>query len=167
MEYRDPMKYVLSWNSTILHDVNESQRWNNMNEQFINEKLHIHVSVLSSLHSVCIVNTCFMKYPPLVTCYTDLDCSISEVCLQGVCQLPCSAHNPCAQYAVCVNTNRGPDCSCLEGYQGNGFVGCIPGLYSLNCFIEANSQIKYHHYKTYTHEENFCCSRINKINLPI
>lgn len=44
-----------------------------------------------------------------------------------MCQRPCDVHNPCAEHAVCINTNHGSDCSCEEGFQGNGYVGCSPG----------------------------------------
>ncbi len=63
----------------------------------------------------------------LVTCFSNVDCGLNELCLGGLCQLSCTVHNPCAQNALCINTDHGTDCSCLEGYQGNGFVGCIPG----------------------------------------
>lgn len=60
-------------------------------------------------------------------CTTNEDCPISEACIDRACQRPCDVHNPCAQHAVCINTNHGCDCSCQEGYQGDGFVGCAPG----------------------------------------
>jgi hypothetical protein len=52
---------------------------------------------------------------------------LTEAGVGGVCQHPCDVHNPCAFNAVCINTNHRTDCSCAEGYQGNGFVGCAPG----------------------------------------
>lgn len=63
----------------------------------------------------------------LVGCTANEDCPSSEACIDRACQRPCDVHNPCAQNAVCINTNHGCDCSCQEGYQGNGFVGCAPG----------------------------------------
>lgn len=30
---------------------------------------------------------------------------------------------------MCVNTNHGSDCKCAENYQGNGYIGCVPGWY--------------------------------------
>lgn len=62
-----------------------------------------------------------------VKCTRNEDCSLTEVCIEGGCHHPCDVHNPCAQNAICVNTNHGTDCSCAEGYQGNGYVGCQPG----------------------------------------
>lgn len=64
-----------------------------------------------------------------VKCTRNEDCSLTEICIDGGCHHPCDVHNPCAQNAVCVNTNHGTDCSCAEGYQGNGYVGCQPGKF--------------------------------------
>lgn len=62
-----------------------------------------------------------------VKCTSNEDCPLTEACISGMCQRPCDLHNPCAQNAVCVNTNHGSDCSCAEGYHGNGYVGCQLG----------------------------------------
>lgn len=62
-----------------------------------------------------------------VKCTRNEDCSLTEACIGGMCQQPCDLHNPCAHNAVCVNTNHGSDCSCAENYQGNGYIGCVPG----------------------------------------
>lgn len=72
-------------------------------------------------------------------CTRNEDCSITEVCVEGGCHHPCDVHNPCAQNAICVNTNHGTDCSCAEGYQGNGYVGCQPGKNASQCdFADGN-----------------------------
>lgn len=63
-----------------------------------------------------------------VGCDSNEDCQLTEACINRACQRPCEIHNPCALNAVCVNTNHGSDCSCAEGYQGNGYVGCVPGM---------------------------------------
>ena len=62
-----------------------------------------------------------------MTCITNEDCGPTEACIGHRCQHPCDIYNPCAQNAVCINTNHGCDCSCAEGFHGNGFVGCVPG----------------------------------------
>lgn len=67
----------------------------------------------------------------VVQCTSNDDCSHNEACIDNKCQLPCDVHNPCAQNAVCVNVNHGSDCSCVEGYAGNGYQSCDPG----NVFI--------------------------------
>lgn len=74
-----------------------------------------------------------------MTCTINNDCMNGEVCIQQICQNPCTVHNPCAQNAACINTAHGVDCSCVEGFQGNGFVGCLPGqlrhiIYNKNIF---------------------------------
>lgn len=63
----------------------------------------------------------------VVGCTSNVDCPITEACIGNSCQRPCDVHNPCAQHAVCINTNHGSDCSCAEGFQGDGYVGCTPG----------------------------------------
>jgi hypothetical protein len=63
-----------------------------------------------------------------VGCTSNSDCPITEACVNQVCQRPCDLHNPCAQNGVCINTNHGTDCSCTEGYHGNAYVGCLPGI---------------------------------------
>lgn len=73
-------------------------------------------------------------------CTRNEDCPLTEACIGDMCQHPCDVHNPCAQNAVCVNTNHGSDCSCPEGYQGNGYVGCTPG----NNLIKKKYPLKSH-----------------------
>lgn len=68
-----------------------------------------------------------------VQCTRNEDCPVIEACIGGMCQRPCDVRNPCAHNAVCVNTNHGSDCSCIEGYHGDGYVGCQPGLYIFVC----------------------------------
>ncbi|CAB0029718.1 unnamed protein product, partial [Trichogramma brassicae] len=57
-------------------------------------------------------------------CSSDRDCPLTETCIDEVCQEPCQLRNPCTTHAVCLNTNHGTDCSCEEGYHGNGFSLC-------------------------------------------
>ncbi|KAG8232833.1 hypothetical protein J437_LFUL013159, partial [Ladona fulva] len=68
---------------------------------------------------------CFLV-TPLVGCTSNSDCPIVEACIKGSCKKPCDVHNPCAQNAVCVNSNHASDCSCAKGYHGNAFVQCLP-----------------------------------------
>lgn len=70
-----------------------------------------------------------------VKCTRNEDCILTEACINGGCHHPCAVHNPCAQNAVCVNTNHDTDCSCAEGYQGNGYVGCQPGKGEFDCTL--------------------------------
>ncbi|CAH2073961.1 unnamed protein product, partial [Iphiclides podalirius] len=64
--------------------------------------------------------------PKQFGCSRNEDCSLTEACINNACQHPCAIHNPCAPNAVCINTNHGSDCGCIEGFQGNGYVGCVP-----------------------------------------
>ncbi|GFG35532.1 hypothetical protein Cfor_09648, partial [Coptotermes formosanus] len=85
----------------------------------------LYISILSAFFLLCthVSGYCCCD---VVSCSSNDDCPLTEACLGGACQHPCDAHNPCAFNAVCINTNHGTDCSCAEGYQGNGFVGCAP-----------------------------------------
>ncbi|CAH0390731.1 unnamed protein product [Bemisia tabaci] len=65
---------------------------------------------------------CFLPEP--LSCVTNADCSFMEACINKICQHPCDVHNPCAQNAICSNTNHGASCGCIEGYEGNAYVGC-------------------------------------------
>lgn len=67
----------------------------------------------------------------IVSCTRNEDCSLTEACVNGECIHPCTIHNPCAHNAVCVNTNHGADCSCADGYQGNGYIGCTTGMHTI------------------------------------
>nr|CAD7425818.1 unnamed protein product [Timema monikensis] len=67
---------------------------------------------------------CFPAEP--LSCTSSNDCQLTEACIEKKCQRPCDMHNPCALNAVCINTNHVSECSCAEGYHGNGFVGCAP-----------------------------------------
>lgn len=60
----------------------------------------------------------------LAGCTSNKDCPLTEACIGHTCQEPCLVRNPCAEHAVCINTNHGADCSCEEGYHGNGFSYC-------------------------------------------
>uniref|UniRef100_A0A336MK52 CSON000396 protein n=1 Tax=Culicoides sonorensis TaxID=179676 RepID=A0A336MK52_CULSO len=59
-----------------------------------------------------------------IKCTTNQDCGLTEACIANICQRPCDLRNPCVPNAVCLNVNHGSDCSCIEGYQGNGYVKC-------------------------------------------
>lgn len=63
-----------------------------------------------------------------VHCTSNEDCSLAEACFGGVCRPPCDVRSPCALNAQCVNVNHGSECSCIEGYAGNGYVICEPGI---------------------------------------
>lgn len=74
----------------------------------------------------------------LVTCSHNEDCPIDEACIDSSCQRPCDIRNPCAENAICINTNHGSDCSCKEGYQGNGYITCQLGILTFQTFLPLN-----------------------------
>lgn len=76
---------------------------------------------------LCFLFLLHYLFTKIVGCTTNVDCALTEACIGHSCQRPCDVHDPCAQHAICINTNHGTDCSCAEGYQGNGYVGCVPG----------------------------------------
>lgn len=65
----------------------------------------------------------------LAGCTSNKDCPLTEACIEGTCQEPCLVWNPCTKNAICVNTNHQADCSCEDGYHGNGFSYCEPGSF--------------------------------------
>lgn len=65
-----------------------------------------------------------------VQCTRNEDCSLVETCFDGFCRHPCEVRNPCAPNAACINVNHGSDCSCIEGFAGNGYVLCEPGKHN-------------------------------------
>lgn len=91
----------------------------------------------------------------LAGCTIHKDCPLTEACIEGICQEPCLVWNPCAQNAICVNTNHRADCSCEDGYHGNGFNYCEPGIlifhygysYLLISFLQLISIYPCIHYK--------------------
>ena len=77
-----------------------------------------------------------------VQCTRNEDCSLAEACIDGACRHPCEVRNPCAPNAACVNVNHGSDCSCIEGFAGNGYVSCEPGeLFQMNTFFAIEAML--------------------------
>lgn len=70
----------------------------------------------------------------LAGCTSDKDCPLTTACIAATCQEPCLHRNPCVKNAVCVNSNHRAECSCNEGYHGNGFLYCALGNYSIDAF---------------------------------
>lgn len=106
-----------------------------------------------------------------MACTNNNECPITEACIGNLCQRPCDVHNPCAQHAVCINTNHGSDCSCAEGFQGNGYVGCNPGiliLTLLNVTMYVTELLVVLDYKPVCQYNEDCppnklCDRLNRI----
>lgn len=106
-------KYIFFVNTQIF----QINCFNQPNTQ--HQFLFVFIFILLSLW-----NHFFMR---TVKCTNNDDCPLTEACIGDMCQRPCDVNNPCAFNAICVNTNHGSDCSCTDGYQGNGYVGCQPG----------------------------------------
>lgn len=56
-------------------------------------------------------------------CTTNQDCISSKACINERCVDPCPGS--CGQNAICNVINHVSMCTCLQGYQGDPFVGCI------------------------------------------
>uniref|UniRef100_A0A8D8VM32 Neurogenic locus Notch protein n=1 Tax=Cacopsylla melanoneura TaxID=428564 RepID=A0A8D8VM32_9HEMI len=67
---------------------------------------------------------CYLPHP--LGCLSNEECSSDEACINSQCQKPCAIHNPCAPNAKCIDKNHATECSCIEGFMGNGFVSCLP-----------------------------------------
>lgn len=78
-----------------------------------------------------------------VQCTVNEDCSLTEACIQNVCQPPCSVRNPCAEHAICINVKHGSDCSCAKNYHGNGYVKCELGKSQFKTF----KKVVFHYFK--------------------
>lgn len=110
-----------------------------------------------------------------MSCIRNEDCSLTEACIDRACQRPCDLHDPCASNAVCINTNHGTDCSCSEGYQGNGYVGCTPGSilsYNPISFPYQNIVVSVTDNKSVCHYNEDCppdklCDRLNRICMSV
>lgn len=87
-------------------------------------------SPLSPLHQI---NFVFSNAP--VQCTQNEECSLTEACIQNVCQHPCDVRNPCAENAICINVNHGSDCSCAQNYHGNGYSGCQLGEFMKHMLV--------------------------------
>lgn len=92
---------------------------------FATQKRIFFISVLSCTRARCFLGLHgFSHCPSLAGCTSNRDCPLTEACIGHTCQEPCLVRNPCAEHAICINTNHGADCSCEEGYHGNGFSYC-------------------------------------------
>merc|ERR1712106_1119137 len=58
-------------------------------------------------------------------CQSDSDCPIFQACIGNKCLDPCYSQSTCAFGAECQVINHRATCSCLVGYAGDGFNGCI------------------------------------------
>ena len=57
-------------------------------------------------------------------CVVSSDCPSNSACINQKCVDPCPGS--CSANAECRAVNHSPVCSCLQGYQGDGFRDCKP-----------------------------------------
>ena len=60
-----------------------------------------------------------------IGCQSDDECLDKETCKEGTCIPPCLLDDPCGAHAECYNAAHRANCRCVEGYEGDPFVGCI------------------------------------------
>lgn len=60
-------------------------------------------------------------------CIVSTDCPRDKACIRSKCLDPCP--NTCGPNTLCTVVNHVPMCTCIEGYDGNAFIGCnkLPG----------------------------------------
>lgn len=70
----------------------------------------------------CISN--FIGSPPFCRpeCVINSECSRDKACINEHCEDPCQ--KSCGFNARCDVVNHTPFCTCLEGYEGDAFIGC-------------------------------------------
>lgn len=62
-------------------------------------------------------------------CLIDQDCPLNLACVGQKCKDPCTGS--CGFNAKCNVVNHRPICSCLPGFEGDPFSGCVaeqPGM---------------------------------------
>lgn len=84
-------------------------------------------------NSICVVRqgrpvcSCLPNYigsPPYCRpeCTISQECPSDKACVKEKCKDPCI--ESCGTNAQCNVVNHTPHCSCLQGYQGDAFIGC-------------------------------------------
>lgn len=83
------------------------------------------VCEVRSNHPVCSCQSNYSGTPPFCRpeCVISQECPPSQACINEKCSDPCAG--ACGNNAKCDVINHTPLCSCLEGYRGDAFIGCI------------------------------------------
>lgn len=70
----------------------------------------------------CLAN--YIGSPPYCRpeCSISQECPRDKACIKEKCQNPCNGN--CGVNAKCDVVNHSPFCSCLNGYEGDAFIGC-------------------------------------------
>lgn len=72
----------------------------------------------------CLEN--FVGVPPNCRpeCIINPECSSNRACINQKCRDPCPGS--CGSNAICNVINHNPVCSCIPGFTGDPFRGCVP-----------------------------------------
>lgn len=73
---------------------------------------------------VCSCTANYIGSPPHCRpeCVLNSECPTNKACIREKCEDPCL--NSCGQNAQCRVISHSAHCNCLEGYQGDAFIGC-------------------------------------------
>ena len=76
-------------------------------------------------HAVCSCQPDYVGSPPQCRpeCVVSTDCTQNMACIDQKCRDPCPG--TCGQNADCQVINHNPVCSCMSGYTGDPFFGCV------------------------------------------
>lgn len=77
---------------------------------------------------VCSCQANYIGNPPYCRpeCVINQECPQDKACVREKCINPCD--NTCGSNARCNVVNHTPFCSCLDGYEGDAFIGCTKVL---------------------------------------
>lgn len=83
------------------------------------------VCEIRSGHPVCSCQPNYSGTPPYCRpeCVINQECQPNQACINEKCKDPCIG--ACGSNARCNVINHTPLCSCLEGYKGDAFIGCV------------------------------------------
>lgn len=83
------------------------------------------VCEIKSNHPVCSCRPNYSGTPPYCRpeCVISQECPSNQACINEKCLDPCI--NACGNNAKCDVINHMPLCSCISGYKGDAFVGCV------------------------------------------
>lgn len=65
--------------------------------------------------------------PPVPECVTDEQCADNAACVDARCSPVCGPNN-CGLNARCLAKQHRALCTCLPGYEGDGYTGCYSGI---------------------------------------
>lgn len=83
------------------------------------------VCEIRSNHPVCSCQPNYSGTPPYCRpeCVISQECPSNQACINEKCRDPCVG--ACGNNAKCDVISHTPLCSCLDGYKGDAFIGCV------------------------------------------